>query len=183
LDGLNQRETQGVGLAQSVFLRKTCTFFSSYHISHQPGSVWPIILAKGNDSGTRTKSVETRICRNEKIFVILTFDEYRLLVYRDRYSLPVSLQSKTPPPFCSSGRPVSHMPQASFLGGTPLSFATRGTQGEQFVGRAERPVPIVQRTNFVTNLLAFEDRMAVLAAQQQVLAPISRVTMWTKRRQ
>src|SRR5436309_14337895 len=98
-------------------------------------------------------------------------------------SKPLSLQSETPPPFCSSRRPVSHIPQAHFLGGTPLSFAAVRTQGEQFVGRAERPVPIVQRTNLVTNLLAFEDRMAMLAAQQQVLAPISRVTMWTKRRQ
>src|SRR5437660_4086887 len=97
-------------------------------------------------------------------------------------SKPLSLQSKTPPPFCSFRRPISHIPQANFLGGTPLSFATGGTQGEHFVGRAERPVPIAQRTHLVTNLLAFEDRMAVLAAQQQVLAPISRMTMWTKRR-
>jgi len=69
-----------------------------------------------------------------------------------------------PPPFCSSRRPVSHVPQASFLSGTPLSFAAVGTQGEQFVGRAERAVTILQRTNLVTNLLACEDSMAVLAA-------------------
>src|SRR2546421_7810834 len=92
------------------------------------------------------------------------------------------LKPETPPPFGYSRRPVSHVPQAIFFGGTPLGFATVGTQGEQFVGRAERAVTILQRTNLVTNLLAFEDRMAVLAAQQQVLAPISRLTLWTKRR-
>src|SRR6266446_6540508 len=97
--------------------------------------------------------------------------------------LPLSLKPETPPPFCSSRRSVSHVPQASFLGRTPLGFATVGTQGEQFVGRAEPAVTILQRTNLVTNLLACEDSMAVLAAQQQVLAPISRLTMWTKHRQ
>src|SRR6266446_10677 len=99
------------------------------------------------------------------------------------YLSPLSLESEMPPPFCSSRRPVSHVPQASFLSGTPLSFAAVGTQGEQFVGRAERAVTILQRTNLVTNLLACEDSMAVLAAQQQVLAPISRLTIWTKRRE
>jgi len=74
------------------------------------------------------------------------------------------------------------MPQASFLGWAPLGFATGGTQGEQFIGWAEPTVTIAQRTHLVANLLAFEDRMAVLAAQQQVLAPISRLTLWTKRR-
>src|SRR2546421_2764924 len=97
--------------------------------------------------------------------------------------LPLSLKSETPSPFCYSRCPVSHVPQASFLGGTPLGFAAVGTQGEQFVGRAERAVTILQRADLVTNLLAFEDSMAVLAAQQQVLAPIARLTMWTKRRQ
>src|SRR5260221_1920667 len=97
--------------------------------------------------------------------------------------LPLSLKSETPPPFCSSRRPVSHVPQASFLGGTPLGFTTGGTQREQFVGRAERAITILQRTNLVTNLLACKDRMAVLAAQQQVLMPISRLTMWTRRRE
>src|SRR5438132_8602849 len=96
--------------------------------------------------------------------------------------LPLSLKSETPPPFCYSRRSVSHVPQASFLGGTPLGFAAVGTQWEQFVGWAECAVTILQRTNLVTNLLAFEDCMAVLAAQQQVLTPISRLTVWTKRR-
>src|SRR5438477_3735626 len=95
---------------------------------------------------------------------------------------PLLQKSKTQPPFGYSRRPLSHVPQAIFFCGTPLGFATVGTQGEQFVGRAERAVTILQRTNLVSNLLAFEDRMAVLTAQQQVLAPISRLTSWTKRR-
>jgi hypothetical protein len=97
--------------------------------------------------------------------------------------LPLSLKTETPPPFCSSRRPVSHVPQASFLSGTPLGFAAVRTQGEQCVGWAERAVTIVQRTHLVTNLLAFEDSMAVLAAEQQVLAPISRLTIWAKQRE
>ena len=97
--------------------------------------------------------------------------------------LPLSLKSETPPPFCYSCRPVSYIPQASFLGGTPLGFAAVGTQGKQFVGRAERAIPILQCTHLVTNLFACEDRVAVLAAQQQVLAPIARLTVGTKRRQ
>src|SRR5437868_4679743 len=92
------------------------------------------------------------------------------------------LKPETPPPFCYSRRPVSHVPQAIFFGGAPLGFAAVGTQGEQLVGRAEGTVTILQRTNFVTNLLACEDRMAVLAAQQQVLTPISRLALWTKSR-
>ena len=96
--------------------------------------------------------------------------------------LPLSLKSETPPPFCYSRRPVSHVPQASLLGRTPLGFAAVGTQGEQFVGRAEPAVTIVQRAHLVTNLLAFEDGMAVLTAQQ-VRALVSRLTMWANRRQ
>src|SRR5437899_11757630 len=49
LDGLHQRATPGVGRAHSVFLRKTCTFSSYYHISHQRGGVCVnanVILAK-----------------------------------------------------------------------------------------------------------------------------------------
>src|SRR5579871_690361 len=84
-------------------------------------------------------------------------------------------QSEAPPPFCSSGRPVAHVPQALFLGGTPLGFATRGTQGEQFIGRAEPSVSIVQRTHLGTNLLAFKDCVTVLAAQQQILLPVARL--------
>src|SRR5436309_2032694 len=99
-----------------------------------------------------------------------------------RRATPLSFKSETPPPFGYSRRPVSHVPQASFFGGTPLGFTTVGTQGEQFVRWAERAVTILQRTNLVTNLLACEDSMAVLAAQQQVLAPISRLAMWTKSR-
>jgi len=44
--------------------------------------------------------------------------------------LPLSLKSETPPPFCSSRCPVSHIPQASFLSGTPLGFAAGRTEGE-----------------------------------------------------
>ena len=58
--------------------------------------------------------------------------------------LPLSFKSETPPPFCSSRRPVSHVPQAGFLRGTPLGFAAVRTQGEQFVRWAERAVTIVQ---------------------------------------
>ena len=92
-------------------------------------------------------------------------------------------ESETSPPFFYSRGSVSHVPQAFFLGGTPLSFTTVGTQGKQFVGRAEGAITILQRTNLVTNLLAFEDSLAVLAAEQQVLAPISRLTMWAKHRE
>src|SRR5437667_2591939 len=100
-----------------------------------------------------------------------------------RYSLSLLHESETSPPFFFSRDSVSHVPQAFFLGGTPLSLTTVGTQWKQFVGRAEGAVTILQRTNLVTNLLAFEDRMAVLAAQKQVLAPISHLTIWTKRRE
>jgi hypothetical protein len=75
----------------------------------------------------------------------LTSDErHRRSLLANSQWLPLSFKSETPPPFCSSRRPVSHVPQASFLSGTPLGFAAVRTQGEQFVGRAERAVTIVQ---------------------------------------
>jgi hypothetical protein len=58
--------------------------------------------------------------------------------------LPLSFKSETPPPFCSSRSPVSHVPKAGFLRGTPLGFAAVRTQGKQFVGWAERAVTILQ---------------------------------------
>ena len=95
--------------------------------------------------------------------------------------LAFSHESESAAPFCYSLGSVSHIPEAFLLGGAPPRFATVGAEGEQFVRRAERAVTILQRANLVTNLLAFEDCMAVLAAQQQVLAPISRLAIWTKR--
>src|SRR5260370_9910978 len=85
----------------------------------------------------------------------------------------LSLKSETPPPVCYSRRSVSHIPQASFLGWTPLAFAAVGTKGDQFVGWAERAVTILQRNNRVMNLIAFKDSQSAPASQSLVLAPIS----------
>src|SRR5437764_15382777 len=57
LDGLNQRETHSAGMAQSVFLRKTCTCSSYYHISHQ------LCLANAKEArDDATRGASTRFC-------------------------------------------------------------------------------------------------------------------------
>src|SRR6266567_2232005 len=65
---------------------------------------------------------------------------------------------------------------AHIFGRTPTGGATIGAEGKEFIGRTECAIAIIVCSHFVADLFTFKYRMAVRAAQEQVLGPVAGFT-------